>query len=208
MSTALLVAKSPAEARLVEMLSPAIEGLGYEIVRLRMMGSGGRDAPITLQIMAEKPDGTMEIEDCAQLSQTVSAVLDVEDPIEREFTLEVSSPGIDRPLTRDKDFATYKGYRARVEMSFPVAMAQGDRRRFQGDLGGLEDDALVIVLDDLGPVSLKLRDVADAKLILTDELIAESLKGRKVSDPAQADDIEYETEDDDAGGETPRNGEK
>jgi len=147
---------------------------------------------VTLQIMAEKPDGTMEIDDCAGLSEIVSAVLDVEDPIEKEFTLEVSSPGIDRPLTRAKDFETYRGYRARVETSYPIAMEQGERRRFQGDLGGIEGDALVIVLDDLGPVSLPFADVADAKLVLTDELIRESLRAQKVSDAEQADEIEYE----------------
>lgn len=190
--TDLLVAKTPGELRLVEMLSPSVEGMGYAIVRLRLMGAGGRDAPVTLQIMAEKPDGTMEIDDCAGLSEIVSAVLDVEDPIEKEFTLEVSSPGIDRPLTRAKDFETYRGYRARVETSYPIAMEQGERRRFQGDLGGIEGDALVIVLDDLGPVSLPFADVADAKLVLTDELIRESLRAQKVSDAEQADEIEYE----------------
>lgn len=195
MDTELLVAKTPVEARLAELLGPAAEAMGFELVRLRLMGSGGRDAPMTLQIMAERPDGTMEIDDCASLSETFSALLDVEDPIEKEYALEVSSPGIDRPLTRAKDFETYRGYRAKVDMSFPVQMAQGDRRRFQGDLGGVEAEALTIILDDLGAVQLPLADVADAKLVLTDELIRESLNKQKVSDASQADDIEYETQD-------------
>ena len=191
MDTALLVAKTPAETRLVELLSPSAEGLGYEIVRLRLMGAGGRDAPVTLQIMAEKPDGTMEIDDCAALSQEVSAIMDVEDPIDKEYSLEVSSPGIDRPLTRAKDFAEYAGHRAKIEMSFPV---EGGRRNFRGDLRGLEGDAVSLALDDGPPVALPLRDIADAKLVITDKLIEESLKRKRVPDASAADDVEYETD--------------
>ena len=105
MCAALIVAKTPVEERLVEMLSPTVEGMGYDVVRLRLMGSGGRDTPLTLQVMAERPDGTMEVDDCASLSTAMSAVLDVEDPIDREYELEVSSPGIDRPLTRSQDLS-------------------------------------------------------------------------------------------------------
>ena len=193
MDNALLVAKTPAEARLVDLLSPSAEGMGYEIVRLRLMGAGGRDAPVTLQIMAEKPDGTMEIDDCAELSQAVSAILDVEDPIDKEYSLEVSSPGIDRPLTRPKDFAEYAGHRAKIEMSFPV---EGGRRNFRGDIRGLEGDAVSLSLDDGPPVSLPIRDIADAKLVITDALIAESLKRKRVPDASGADAIEYEEEHD------------
>ena len=189
MDTALLVAKTPAEARLVDLISPSALGMGYQIVRLRLMGAGMPGAPVTLQIMAEKPDGTMEIDDCAELSQAVSAILDVEDPIDKEYSLEVSSPGIDRPLTRAKDFAEYAGHRARVEMSFPV---EGGRRNFRGDLRGLEGDAVSLALDDGPPVSLPLRDISDAKLVITDKLIEESLKRKRVPDASQADDVEYE----------------
>lgn len=192
MDTALLIAKSPAEAKLVDLLAPTAEDMGYEIVRLRLMGAGGRDTPITLQIMAEKPDGTMEIDDCAELSHAASAILDVEDPIDREFSLEVSSPGIDRPLTRAKDFDEYKGHRAKIEMAMPVQTPQGGRRNFKGDLNGLEGDAISLALDDGPPVLLPLRDVADAKLVITDALIAESLKKQRVPDASSADDIEYE----------------
>lgn len=189
MNTALLVAKTPAEARLVDLLTPTAEDMGYEIVRLRLMGAGGRDAPITLQIMAEKPDGTMEIDDCAELSHAVSALLDVEDPIEKEYSLEVSSPGIDRPLTRAKDFAEYAGHRAKIEMAIPL---EGNRRNFRGDIRGLEGDAVSLSLDDGPPVSLPLRDIADAKLVITDKLIEESLKRQRVPDASRADDVEYE----------------
>ena len=197
MDTALLVAKTPAEARLVDLISPSALGMGYEIVRLRLMGAGMPGAPVTLQIMAEKPDGTMEIDDCAELSQAVSAILDVEDPIDKEYSLEVSSPGIDRPLTRAKDFAEYAGHRAKIEMSFPV---EGGRRNFRGDLRGLEGDAVSLSLDDGPPVALPLRDIADAKLVITDALIAESLKRKRVPDASQADDVEYEDATDESEG--------
>ena len=190
MCAALLVSKTPVEDRLVEMLSPTIEGMGYECVRLRLLGSGGRDTPLTLQLMAEKPDGTMEVDDCAALSTAMSAVLDVEDPIDREYELEVSSPGIDRPLTRSKDFAEYAGHRAKVEMQMGV----DGRRNFRGDLRGLEGDSVVLELDDIGKVSLPLNDIADAKLVITDALIAESLKKKRIPDASQADDVEYEQE--------------
>ncbi len=191
MDTALLVAKTPAETRLVDLLSPSAEGMGYEIVRLRLMGAGMPGAPVTLQIMAEKPDGTMEIDDCAELSHAVSAIMDVEDPIDKEYSLEVSSPGIDRPLTRAKDFAEYAGHRAKIEMSFPL---EGGRRNFRGDIRGLEGDAVSLALDDGPPVALPLRDIADAKLVITDKLIEESLKRKRVPDASAVDDVEYETD--------------
>ena len=186
--TALLVAKTPVEDRLVQMLAPSVEGMGYEIVRLRLMGAGGRDTPLTLQVMAERPDGTMEVDDCAEVSTAISAILDVEDPIDREYDLEVSSPGIDRPLTRSKDFAEYAGHRAKIEMT----MGMDGRRNFRGDLTGLEGDEVVLTLDDLGPVKLPLHDIADAKLVITDALIAESLKKKRIPDASRADDVEYE----------------
>ena len=191
MDTALLVAKTPAETRLVDLLSPSAEGMGYEIVRLRLMGAGMPGAPVTLQIMAEKPDGTMEIDDCAELSHAVSAIMDVEDPIDKEYSLEVSSPGIDRPLTRAKDFAEYAGHRAKIEMSFPL---EGGRRNFRGDIRGLEGNAVSLALDDGPPVALPLRDIADAKLVITDKLIEESLKRKRVPDASAVDDVEYETD--------------
>ncbi len=190
MCAALLVAKTPVEERLVEMLVPTVEGMGYEVVRLRLMGSGGRDTPLTLQIMAERPDGTMEVDDCAALSTAMSAVLDVEDPIDREYDLEVSSPGIDRPLTRSQDFADYAGHRAKIEMTMGIE----GRRNFRGDLNGLEGDSVVLKLDDLGPVKLPVHDISDAKLVITDALIAESLKKKRIPDASKADDVEYENE--------------
>lgn len=174
-----LVAKAAMDRRLAEIVGPTVEGMGYELVRLRYMG-GTKSA--TLQIMAEKPDGTMEVEDCAILSRAVSAVLDVEDPIERQYALEVSSPGIDRPLTRLKDFERFEGWECKLETS---EMIDG-RKRFKGELEGVEDDEVLIKIAE-GIIGLKFDWIADAKLVLTDALIAESLKARKEAGTATPD---------------------
>ncbi len=171
-----LLAKTPMDARIADIIQPSVEHLGFRLVRVRLQG-GQRP---TLQIMAERPDGTMEVDDCADLSIHLSAVLDVNDPIDREYTLEVSSPGIDRPLTAPADFARFRGFEARLETRDLI----DGRKRFKGVLLGLAQDAETVRIDaeNLGPVDLPFSALADAKLILTDALIAESLKGRK---PAQ-----------------------
>ncbi len=174
-----MVARAPVDQHLARIVEPTIEGMGFRLVRLRLMG-GKR---ITLQIMAERaPDtegaGTMEVEDCAKLSRALSAVLDVEDPIEGEYRLEVSSPGIDRPLTRLDDFARWQGYQARLETA---EMIDG-RKRFKGVLAGVEGTQVLIEIDDAGidgAIGLEFDSLADARLVLTDELIAESLRARK-----------------------------
>jgi ribosome maturation factor RimP len=152
---------------------------------------------ITLQIMAERaPDtegaGTMEVEDCAKLSRALSAALDVEDPIEGEYRLEVSSPGIDRPLTRLEDFARWKGYQARLDTT---EMIDG-RKRFKGVLAGVEGTEILIEIDDPnieGAIGLEFDWLADAKLVLTDELVAETLRARKHAfNEADFDEIEAE----------------
>ena len=182
-----LIAKAAIDRRLAAIVTPTIEGLGFELVRLRLMG-GGR---AVLQIMAEKPDGGIEVDDCARISRAVSAVLDVEDPISSEYVLEVSSPGIDRPLTRLKDFETWAGYEAKLE----TAEAIDGRKRFRGVLQGVEDGEVLIEIPE-GTIGLGFDMVADAKLVLTDALIAESLAGRKAQgfDPGDFDEIQ--TEDD------------
>jgi len=186
-----MVAKSAIDRRLAEIVRPAIEGMGFRLVRLRLMG-GKR---ITLQIMAERADGTMEIDDCAELSRTISAVLDVEDPIEREYTLEISSPGIDRPLTRLEDFDRWEGYEAKLE----TAELIDGRKRFRGVLAGTEGTEVLIELDE-GTVGLEFDWLADAKLVLTDELIAEDLRARKRAfDEADFDEIETADEEDTEG---------
>ncbi len=182
-----MVAKAPFDQRLAEIVRPTIEGMGYELVRLRLMV--GKRA--TLQIMAERPDGTMEVADCAELSRTISVVLDVEDPIESEFTLEVSSPGIDRPLTRLADFDRWAGYEAKIETDELI----DGRKRFKGTLAGTEGAEVLIEVEE-GTIGLEFDWLADAKLVLTDELVSESLKRSKQRFRAQDyDEIEETNED-------------
>lgn len=152
-------------------IAPMAETMGYDIVRILMIGSGNDQ---TLQIMAERPDGTMHIDDCSRLSQAISALLDVEDLIPDAYVLEVSSPGIDRPLTRLKDFDRYKDNEARIELS----AAQNGQKRFRGMLRGLEGED-VLLDTDTGAVKLPFRDIEKAKLVLTDELIRAAMKAEK-----------------------------
>ena len=185
-----LIAKAAIDRRLAEIITPVIEDMGFELVRIRLMSG----KTTTLQIMADRPNGGIEVDDCAEISNAVSAILDVEDPILDEYTLEVSSPGIDRPLTRLKDFDTYEGYEAKVETA---EMIDG-RRRFKGVLAGIEDDEILINVDE-GTIGLKFDWLSDAKLVLTDDLIKEMLRQRKATgtapdamDEAAFDDIETE----------------
>ena len=183
-----LIAKTAIDRRLAEIVTPAIEGLGFELVRIRLMGGKTR----TLQIMADRPEGGIIVEDCAKISTAVSVALDVEDPVEDQYILEVSSPGIDRPLTRLKDFEMWKGYEARIETTELI----DGRRRFKGLLQGVEGEEVLIELEE-GPeavtIGLQFEWLSDAKLVLTDDLIAEMLKQRKASgsfDEADFDEIE------------------
>ena len=178
-----LIAKTPMDKRLSQIANPVIEGLGFELVRLRYMGG---KTP-TLQIMADRPEGGIEVDDCAKISTELSAVFDVEDPIEEEYNLEVSSPGIDRPLTRLKDFDMWHGYEAKIETT---EMIDG-QKRFKGPLAGTEDDEVLITIPQ-GTIGLKFDWLSDAKLVLTDELVAETLKNRKDIDETAFDDIETE----------------
>jgi ribosome maturation factor RimP len=199
-----LIAKTAIDRRLAAIVAPVIEGLGFELVRLRLMGGKTR----LLQIMADRPEGAPEgginVEDCAQISIAVSAVLDVEDPIAEAYTLEVSSPGVDRPLTRLKDFDIWADYEARLETTELI----DGRRRFKGMLRGTEGDEVLIEIEEGGEmltIGLKFDWLSDAKLILTDELITEMLRQRKAAgnapdgdiDKDQFDDIETDDPEDD-----------
>jgi ribosome maturation factor RimP len=197
-----LIAKTAMDRRLADIVGPVIEGLGYELIRLRLMGSQGK-VQKTLQIMADKPDGGIGVEDCSVISNALSAVLDVEDPIEDLYTLEVSSPGIDRPLTRLKDFEVWKGWESRIETTELI----DGRRRFKGGLMGVEGDEILIEIEESGKdltIGLKFDWLSDAKLILTDELIAEMLRQKKVSLPEDGsfDEIETSEFDETDAGET------
>ena len=178
-----LIAKAAIDKRLAELVQPVVEGLGYELVRLRLMG--GKKA--TLQIMAERPEGGIEVDDCAKISTELSAILDVEDPIESDYALEVSSPGIDRPLTRLKDFDLWNGYEAKLQTS---EMVDG-QKRFRGALAGTEGDEVLITIPQ-GTIGLKFEWLEDAKLILTDELVAETLRQRKDINEDDFDEIQTE----------------
>lgn len=190
-----LVAKTAMDRRLADIVQPVIEGLGFELVRIRLMGGATR----ILQIMADKPEGGIEVDHCGDISTAVSAVLDVEDPIEENYVLEVSSPGIDRPLTRLKDFEMWKGWEARIETTELI----DGRRRFKGTLGGVEGEEVLIEIEDgkeTVTIGLQFDWLSDAKLILTDELISEMLRQKKASgviDESQFDEIEETDGDDD-----------
>ncbi|MBN9540628.1 MAG: ribosome maturation factor RimP [Reyranella sp.] len=150
--------------RIEDIVAPTIVGMGFELVRVALSKGG------TLQIMIEPADGRpMDVEDCANVSRALSAVLDVEDPITDAYTLEVSSPGIDRPLTRPKDYARWAGHLARLETSMPIE----GRRRFKGTLLGLDEDCVRLRLDDGKEAAVPLEAVTKAKLELTDRLIEE-----------------------------------
>jgi ribosome maturation factor RimP len=147
--------------RVTEIIGPSVEAMGYDLVRVQMIGA-------TLQIMAERRDGAaMTVDDCAEISRTASALLDVADPIPTAYQLEVSSPGIDRPLTRLADFERFAGFDAKLETKAPI----DGRRRFTGTLLGTEDGQVRVDTED-GPVTLPFGDINKAKLVLNDRLIA------------------------------------
>ena len=181
-----LIAKSAIEKKLLELINPVITDMGFELVRLRLIS--GKE--ITLQIMAARPNGFINVDECAELSTAISALLDVEDPIIDTYSLEVSSPGIDRPLTKIKDFEDFEGYDARLET---VELIDG-RKRFKGTLAGINGSEILINVDE-GTIGLEFEWLAEAKLVLTDELIKEMLKQRKMNqkfDETKFDTIETE----------------
>jgi len=166
------VESGPAK-RVAGIIEPTLQSMGFRLVRVKLTGR-------SLQIMAERPDGTMTIDDCAALSRAISPVLDVEDPIQSSYTLEVSSPGIDRPLVRLADFERWVGHVARIELKAPLAPRDGlaGRRRFRGVIEAISGNAIRLTLPpdaaagDETEVELAFDEIADAKLVLTDELLA------------------------------------
>ncbi|WP_417523468.1 ribosome maturation factor RimP [Marinovum sp.] len=188
-----LIAKAAIDRRLAEIIGPVIEDMGFELVRIRLMSGKSQ----TLQIMAERPTGGIEVDECAAISNAVSATLDVEDPILDAYTLEVSSPGIDRPLTRLKDFETFEGYEAKIETTELI----DGRRRFKGVLAGVEGNEVLINVDgssegeETVTLGLDFDWLSDAKLVMTDELIREMLRQRKAADVDETKFDEIETEE-------------
>ncbi len=173
-----LITETGMAARVAAIATPVLNGLGYRLVRVRVTGSAG----CTVQIMAERPDGTMAIEDCEAASRALSPVFDTEDPIDGEYRLELSSPGIDRPLVRRSDFERHAGHEMKVEMAVPAA----GRKRFRGTLLGVEGDMARLRPREKATspaeaedVLLPMGDMAEARLVLTDALVAESLRRGK-----------------------------
>jgi ribosome maturation factor RimP len=162
-------------ARVAALAEPVLAGLGYRLVRVRVSGFAG----CTVQIMAERPDGTMSIEDCEAASRALSPVFDAADPIESSYRLEISSPGIDRPLVRRSDFERYAGHLAQVEMAVPIE----GRRRFRGELAGTEGDCARLrsaaPASEPADVLLRIDDMTEARLVLTDALVAQALRRSK-----------------------------
>src|ERR1700733_15061319 len=161
-----LVVEPGAAARVSAVAGPVLHGMGYRLVRIKISGEAG----CTVQIMAERPDGTMQIEDCEAISKALSPVLDIADPIERAYRLEISSPRIEPPLVRRSPFERYAGHLVKVEM----AVAHQGRKRFRGLLAGVEGDAVRLHRDDIrsgeeaADVALVMEDISDARLVLTD----------------------------------------
>ncbi|GLR84179.1 ribosome maturation factor RimP [Bradyrhizobium iriomotense] len=174
-----LVVEPGVAARVSAIAAPVLQGMGYRLVRIRISGEAG----CTVQVMAERPDGSMQIEDCEAISRALSPVLDVADPIDRAYRLEISSPGIDRPLVRRSDFERHLGHLLKIEM----AVAHEGRKRFRGTIAGIEGDRVRIARDDVkagedAEILLVMEDIGEARLVLTDELIAESMRRGKAQE--------------------------
>jgi ribosome maturation factor RimP len=170
-----LITEPGRPARVAALAEPVLASLGYRLVRVRISAFAG----CTVQIMAERPDGTMTVEDCETASRALSPILDVADPIEGAYRLEISSPGIDRPLVRRSDFDRYAGGVAQVEMQVPI----DGRKRFRGELKGTAGDCARIrwdgAVDETSEILLRIDDMMEAKLVLTDTLISEALRKSK-----------------------------
>lgn len=191
-----LITETGVAARVVQVIEASIQGLGYRVVRVKVSSANG----CTVQIMAERPDGTMTVDDCEAVSRAISPLLDLDDPIGKPYYLEISSPGIDRPLVRAVDFARWAGYEAKVELAVPME----GRKRFRGIIGPPNPDGLTVPIDlpDVkeglpSRIDLPLRDLGDAYLVLTDELVRESLRrggppDLDADDDADADEAEQD----------------
>jgi ribosome maturation factor RimP len=183
-----LIAETGTAARVAALAEPVLADLGFRLVRVRVSSTDG----CTVQIMAERPDGTMQVEDCEAASRALSPVLDTTDPVDRAYRLEISSPGIDRPLVRRSDFERCAGHVVKIEMEVPV----DGRKRFRGVLLGVQDDTVRIRGADAKPGEpgepgeflLPIADMAEAKLVLTDALVTEALRRAKAEERGTRDD--------------------
>jgi len=192
-----IIRESGIEARIAAIILPVLRGIGFRLVRVRLSGQNG----LTLQIMAERNDGTMTVEDCEEVSRAVSPALDVEDPIEKAYHLEVSSPGIDRPLVRKSDFATWLGHLVKMETSTLVA----ERKRFKGRITEVDEEGILVLRDvpaygEEPSVRVPFDTIAEARLILTDDLIRDALSkdNRARKEAKKRQDETGEASEDDA----------
>lgn len=179
-----LITDTGVAARVATIAEPVLEGVGLRLVRVRVSGADG----CTVQIMAERPDGSMSIEDCEDASRALSPVLDVADPIEKAYRLEISSPGLDRPLVRKSDFDRYAGNVVKIEMEVAV----NGRKRFRGMLNGTDGEAARLTRDDAAEGEetdflLPIADMNDAKLVLTDDLVVQALRKEKAAEREMRD---------------------
>jgi ribosome maturation factor RimP len=202
-----LITENGMAARVAAIVEPVLEGMGFRLVRVKV--TGGANGGATLQIMAERPDGTFTIDDCEAASRALSPVLDVEDPISQAYNLEMSSPGIDRPLVRVGDFDRWAGHEMRVEM----AVAQAGRKRYRGILLGTEGQQAKLRRTDAAPgedadVLLPIEEIGEARLVLTDELIREALRRAKQAGRAMDDDEDFDDEDEFVGEDEDEEGEE
>jgi ribosome maturation factor RimP len=186
-----LITETGIDARVAAIIEPTIVEMGYQLVRVKLSSQNG----MTLQIMAERPDGIMTVQDCEKLSMAISPVLDVEDPIDKAYHLEVSSPGIDRPMVRKSDFTKWVGHIVKFETS---VMVEG-RKRFRGTISSVSEDAFVLeretpAKDEDPLVTIPFNTLSEARLILTDDLIRDALKADKAA--RQAANENFESEDD------------
>jgi len=177
-----LIRETGTDARIAAIIEPVLESIGFRLVRVRLSGQNG----LTLQIMTERNDGTMTVEDCETVSRALSPVLDVEDPIDRAYHLEVSSPGIDRPMVRRSDFVRWKGHLVKCETTVPVA----ERKRFRGTIADVNEDGFVLDRDQPGygedpRVAIPFEVLDEARLILTDDLIRDALAADKAAKAAR-----------------------
>jgi len=170
-----IVTETGLDARVAHIVEPALLGMGFRLVRVSISARDG----CTVQIMTERADGTITVDDCEEISRMLSPLLDVEDPVGKAYRLEISSPGIDRPLVRRSDFARWSGHRAKIELARLV----NGRRRFKGTLAGVREDNVAVREDDAAedaPDALvPLAEIEEARLVLTDELIRETLRAEK-----------------------------
>ena len=187
-----LITETGLDQRLADIIEPVLVGLGFKLIRVRMLNQNGA----TMQVMAERNDGTMTVQDCEEVSMAISPVLDVEDPIDKEYHLEVSSPGIDRPMVRKSDFVRWQGHLVKCETSIMV----GNRKRFRGKILEADADGFTLERDQVAygeelKVIIPFTALSEAKLILTDDLIRDALRADKLAKAQAANQNEADDQE-------------